>query len=96
MPIIATPTAPIPVQTAYAVPIGKVFSAHINKPKLPMPETAVTTLGQSLVKPWLYLRLKAKIIYTKPADNKSNHAMNNPLSLWIKTGYFTTVRLISL
>jgi hypothetical protein len=76
MPNIATPTAPIPVQTAYAVPSGKVLSAHINKPKLPIPDKAVTTLGQSLVKPWLYLRLKAKIISTNPAENKSNHAIN--------------------
>jgi hypothetical protein len=53
-------------------------------------------LGQSLVKPWLYLRLKAKIISTKPAENKSNHPMNNPLSLWIKAGYFTIVHLITL
>jgi hypothetical protein len=30
------------------------------------------------VKPWLYLRLKAKIISMKPAENKSNHAMNIP------------------
>jgi len=96
MPIIATPTAPIPVQTAYAVPIGNVLSAHINNPKLPIAETAVMILGQSLVNPSLYLRLKAKIISIKPAENNSNHAMSNILSLYTKAEYFTIVCYISL
>ena len=64
IPTIATPTAPMPVHTAYAVPNGKVLSAHISKPKLPTPEIAVITLGHSLVKPSLNLRLNAKIIST--------------------------------
>ncbi|SJM92068.1 hypothetical protein CRENPOLYSF2_2530005 [Crenothrix polyspora] len=34
----------------------------------------MTRLGHSLVSPWLYLRLTAKTISIRPAENKINHA----------------------
>ncbi len=34
MPTITVPTAPMPVQTAYAVPIGKVWLALLSRKKL--------------------------------------------------------------
>jgi hypothetical protein len=49
IPKIAVPAAPIPVQTAYAVPIGSTFSDQLNREKLPAAKTMKPRLGHSFV-----------------------------------------------
>lgn len=67
MPKMATPTAPIPVQTAYPVPTGMVLSACANSAKLPTIATSVPTLGQNLVKPAVNFKPTAQAISSNPA-----------------------------
>ena len=52
IPSIAVPTAPIPVQTAYAVPTGSSFNEYARSPILITILTIVKTLGQNFVKPF--------------------------------------------
>lgn len=51
IPKIAVPTAPMPVQTAYPVPIGIVRRVWARKKRLMAMANKVIRLGQSLVKP---------------------------------------------
>jgi len=70
MPNIATPTAPMPVHTAYAVPTGIVFMATDNNQKLmPIAET-VSSDGISLVNPSVYFNPIAHPHSNKPATTK--------------------------
>jgi len=39
IPRIAVPAPPIPVQTAYAVPIGRTINDHASREKLPVAKT---------------------------------------------------------
>ena len=52
IPKIAVPAAPIPVQTAYAVPTGRTLSDQLSSEKLPAANTKNPKLGQSLVNPF--------------------------------------------
>src|SRR3546814_2657249 len=47
IPTVATPTAPMPVQIAYAVPTGIVRSAWVSSHRLTAAAAAVATLGHS-------------------------------------------------
>ena len=54
IPNIATPTAPMPVHTAYAVPTGIVFMATDNNQKLMAIAETVSSDGISFVNPSVY------------------------------------------
>src|SRR3546814_1757052 len=56
IPTVATPTAPMPVQIAYAVPTGIVRNAWVSSHRLTAAAAAVATLGHSRVKPSVYFR----------------------------------------
>ena len=66
IPKIAVPAAPIPVQTAYAVPIGSTFNDQLNREKLPAAKTMKPRLGQSFVNPLesFWHRCKTNFKYT--------------------------------
>jgi hypothetical protein len=74
MPRLAAPTIPIPVQTAYAVPIGKLFKAVESKKKLAIKAMPVKMLGTGLVQPWVYLSPTAQAISNIPAKIRKSHA----------------------
>jgi hypothetical protein len=67
IPKIAVPAAPIPVQTAYAVPIGSTFSDQASNEKLPDAKTKNPMLGQVLVKLFESLSIVAKPTSSTPA-----------------------------
>ena len=75
IPKIAVPAAPIPVQTAYAVPIGRTFSDQASREKLPDAKTKNPILGQIFVKLFESLSIVAKPTSSKPAVMTANHAM---------------------
>jgi hypothetical protein len=75
IPKIAVPAAPIPVHTAYAVPIGKTFKDQLNKEKLPAAKTKKLRLGQSLVNPFESLSIVAKPTSRNPAVITAIHAI---------------------
>ncbi len=80
IPSKATPTAPMPVQTAYAVPTGMVFIAIESNHRLTPMEIAVKMLGTSLLKPSVYFRPIAQPISNNPAIPRYTHAISN--SCW--------------
>jgi hypothetical protein len=51
MPRSAVPTVPMPVHTAYAVPIGSVFSPCASRTKLNVMQVIVATVDHRRVKP---------------------------------------------
>jgi hypothetical protein len=69
------PTAPIPVQTAYAVPKGNERNAIAISPKLSAIATRVAAVGQNLVSPSECFRPKAQAISSKPAAKRAAHAL---------------------
>jgi hypothetical protein len=70
MPSMAVPTAPIPVQTAYADPTGNVLSEIDKSQMLIAIQIAVKIEGQNLVKPLEYLRPIAQLVSKRPAINR--------------------------
>jgi hypothetical protein len=70
MPSATAPTAPIPVQIAYAVPIGSVFTAIASSTMLTAIAASVPALGQSRLKPSVYLRPMAHTISNSPASSR--------------------------
>ena len=70
IPNIATPTAPMPVHTAYAVPTGIVFMAADSNPKLMAIADTVKSEGISLVKPSVYLSPIAQPHSNRPVTTK--------------------------
>jgi hypothetical protein len=70
IPNIATATVPIPVHTAYAVPIGIVFMATDNSQKLMAIAKTVNSDGLSLVNPSVYFKPIAHPHSNKPANTK--------------------------
>ena len=75
IPRIAVPAAPIPVQTAYAVPIGRTSSDQASNEKLPEAKTKNPMLGQIFVKLFESLSIVAKPTSSNPAVMTANHAM---------------------
>jgi len=75
IPKIAVPAAPIPVQTAYAVPIGKTLSDQASKEKLPDANTKNPILGQIFVKLFESLSIVAKPTSSSPAVITAIHAI---------------------
>jgi hypothetical protein len=70
IPKIATATAPTPVHTAYAVPMGIVFMAVDNNQKLRAIAKTVKSDGISLVNPSVYFNPIAHAHSNKPANTK--------------------------
>ena len=75
IPKIAVPAAPIPVQTAYAVPIGRTFRDQASNEKLPDAKSRNPILGQIFVKLFESLSIVAKPTSRRPAVMTANHAM---------------------
>ena len=74
IPRIAVPAAPIPVQTAYAVPIGRTLSDQASNEKLPDAKTKKPMLGHILVKLFESLSIVAKPTSRIPAVITAIHA----------------------
>ncbi len=68
------PTIPIPVQTAYAVPIGRVLIAVDKRKRLHAIAIAVKMLGTSRVHPSVYFSPIVQAISSRPAINKNPQA----------------------
>jgi len=75
IPKIAVPAAPIPVQTAYVVPRGRVYGDKKSNKKLPEAKTKNPMLGQIFVKLFESLSIVAKPTSSIPAVMTANHAM---------------------
>jgi hypothetical protein len=75
VPRIAVPTVPMPVHTAYAVPIGNVFSACASSMKLNAIQITVATVGHRRAKPWVYFKPIAHPTSKSPATTNVSHAM---------------------
>ena len=67
IPNIAVPAAPIPVHTAYAVPIGILFRVLARQVKLNAPKKIKRSVGFSFVKPSEYFNEIANTISKSPA-----------------------------
>jgi hypothetical protein len=67
IPRIAVPAAPIPVQTAYAVPMGRVLRDQASNEKLPDAKSRNPMLGQIFVKLLESLSIVAKPTSRRPA-----------------------------
>ncbi len=75
IPKMAVPAAPMPVQTAYAVPTGNTFSDQAKREKLPDAITKNPILGQILVKLFESLSIVAKPTSSNPAVITAIHAI---------------------
>jgi hypothetical protein len=75
MPMMAVPAAPIPVQTAYPVPTGKVRSAAERRTTLDSPVATVRRPGVNRVKPSDAFMKKANAISRTPAIQSSAQAI---------------------
>ncbi len=75
IPSIAVPAAPIPVQTAYAVPIGNTFNDQASKEKLADAKTKNPRVGQILVKLFESLSMAAKPTSSNPAVITASQAI---------------------
>jgi hypothetical protein len=75
------PTDPTPTQTPYAVPTGSPFMAMPNNPRLTIMANAVPIVGQSRVKPSVYLSPIAHATSNKPATTSNIHATSTFTSL---------------
>ncbi len=74
MPRTAVPNAPIPVQTAYALPMGRLLTEADRSIMLNSSDRPVPTVGQKRVKPAEYLRPVAKRISKTPARTTKDQA----------------------
>ena len=75
IPRMAVPAAPIPVHTAYAVPIGKTLSDQAKSEKLPEAKIKNPIVGQILVKLFESFSIEAKPISRNPAVITAIQAM---------------------
>ena len=67
IPTITVPTAPTPVHTAYAVPIGKVWVALYNKSILKVRQTKNPTIHQTVAIPDVCFAFPRQV--AKPTSN---------------------------
>src|SRR5690606_20576793 len=79
IPSTDVPTVPIPVQTAYAVPIGSDLTPRPSSPMLAIIDATVRTVGQSRVNPSVYFRPTAHPISNSPATTRIPQAIPGPL-----------------
>src|SRR3546814_12092294 len=86
IPTVATPTAPMPVQLAYAVPPGIVRSAWVSSHRLTAAAAAVATLGHSRVKTSVSFRSIAKPLSEQTAISRQNHYTGKPFPGIAKNG----------
>ena len=74
-PKITVPIVPIPVQTAYAVPTGKLFNEIDKRKTLKAIAENVKIVGYIFVNPLEYFILTAQAVSKIPAINNINHAI---------------------
>lgn len=79
IPQSTVPTAPIPVQTAYAVPMGSDLAAIPSSPTLMTNAIMVPTLGHKRVNPSVNFRPMAHVISNKAAMIRIIHDILNHL-----------------
>ncbi len=70
IPSEAVPTAPIPVQTAYTVPIGRSWTTFASNTILMMSATTVPTVGSGSESPSEYSNPIAQAISNSPATKE--------------------------
>ncbi len=75
IPAKTVPNAPIPVQTAYAVPIEIPFNDNVSSPKLVNAHTENATDGHSRVKPSDIFKNVVKPTSNAPANSRINQYM---------------------
>jgi len=75
-PMVATPVAPMPVHTAYAVPTGRVFIEKDSNTKEIKPVRSATEAAGNFVNPLDSLRAIGQIHSKKPARNRYVQAIN--------------------
>jgi len=96
MPSNTAPKAPIPVQIAYAVPIGSVLVASDNKYKLnTIPPIAIDE-GINFVNPWEYLSAIAHMTSKTPPMIKYTQAIFAPPVSIRKTHYLLLIGFFTL
>ncbi len=76
IPHTTVPAAPMPAQTAYAVPIDMVFIDCETQKKLKTIKMTVMMLGMSLLNPSLNFKAIVKQISKKPASKRKSHAID--------------------
>jgi hypothetical protein len=77
MPQSVVPKTPIPVHTAYTVPIGSVFAAKDINRKLSNSASMVGIVGRIFVNPSEYLNPMGHAISSAPAASRYNQAILN-------------------
>ena len=75
IPAIAVPTVPIPTQTPYATPNGKLRNDKPKRTKLIIIHRTVRTEGKGLLKPSVYFKPTAQAISLSPAKKSINQAI---------------------
>ena len=75
IPKMAVPAAPMPVHTAYAVPIGKTLSDQAKSEKLPEAKIRNPIVGHTLVKLFESLSIEANPTSSMPAVITAIHAI---------------------
>src|SRR5688572_16017867 len=85
-PSTAVPTAPTPTQTAYAVPTGSDLRAIPSSAMLANNATAVHKVGQTRVKPSVYLSPIAQPTSNNPATTKVSQAAVAVIALSLPIG----------
>jgi hypothetical protein len=89
MPKVAVPTAPMPVQAAYAVPTGSAFSDSPRSTKLAQAAAIVTAVKCHLLKPSEAFIVSAQTISSRPATSRIHHAAECVICMLLK---YRTVR----
>src|SRR5882757_5794452 len=79
IPNTAVPAAPMPVQTAYAVPTGSDLRAIARHRKLAAIATTVSTDGTRREKPSLNFNPTAHAVSNRPATSIKSQAIKPPL-----------------
>jgi hypothetical protein len=79
MPASATPTAPMPTQTAYAVPTGRLRSAAASSTKLAVAATTTISVGTRREKPSACFSATAQTISRRPARMRKVQAIRGLL-----------------
>lgn len=79
MPQMAVPSTPMPVHTAYTVPIGNVRAASDMSPKLMSSASIVGIVGSIFVNPFEYLNPMGHATSSSPAMTSNNQSMLTPI-----------------
>lgn len=80
IPSNAVVEAPIPVHTAYAVPMGKISTDLASRTILIISATTVANVGLGFVRPSEYSKPIAQADSNRPAINRTSHAIVEDMS----------------